>query len=295
MLIVSSEGRPSDRAHLPDARVGSIFRNYARQFSMANQNDLILNAEGGFHIKIVDGDGTLSDEVGNLDGEPANLHKGIGLDDPHSWNWSTALTADGSRTSLIRLRDANRRPRIAVPNRKVKGDLTGAVLPIGTDRKKTRQPKYAWVHAVDTAFKRVPKIWYGESKDIGTPGFVRGIQLPVSLSFFRATLENSEVVIRWTTESETDNAGFNILRSHSQDGEYKQINTALIQGAGTTGERNSYKWVDPTAKAGVVYYYQIEDVSFTGERQVLTTSRLKGYVSAKNKLTTTWSELKSLR
>ena len=129
----------------------------------------------------------------------------------------------------------------------------------------------------------------------GTPGFVRGSQLPVSVSFFRATLENSEVVILWTTESETDNAGFNILRSQRKEGEYKQLNTALIQGAGTTGERNTYKWVDQTAKTGVVYYYQIEDVSFAGEHNVLTTSRLKGYISAKNKLTTTWSELKSLR
>ena len=143
---------------------------------------------------------------------------------------------------------------------------------------------------------------YGESRDawVSTPGLEReatvlGIQLPVSLSFFRAALESGEVVIRWTTESETDNAGFNILRSHRKDGEYKQINAALIQGAGTTGERNTYKWVDLTAKTGVVYYYQVEDVSFAGERQVLTTSRLKGYVSVKNKLTTTWSELKSGR
>ena len=293
VLIAASEGRPSDRDHLPDARVASIFRDLRNKFSMASRKDLILNAEGGFYIRIIDGDGTVSDEVGNLDGNPPNLRQGIGIDDPYSWNWLTALTEEGNRTSLIRLRHANGLPRIAVPNRELEGDMTGAVLPLGS--KGARPPKYAWVHAVDTAFKRIPKIWYGESKDISTPGFVRGIQLPVSLSFFRATLENGEVVIRWTTESELDNAGFNILRGQRKDGEYKQINTTLIQGAGTTGERNTYKWVDPTAKAGVVYYYQIEDVSFAGEHYVLTTSRLKGYISAKNKLTTTWSELKSSR
>ena len=116
--------------------------------------------------------------------------------------------------------------------------------------------------------------------------------VPVSLSFFRPTLENGIVTIRWTTESELDNAGFNILRSIDQYGEYKQVNTQLIQGAGTTGERNIYKWIDTTAKQGVAYYYQIEDVSFADERQVLTTTRLKGLMSAKNKLKTTWSELK---
>ncbi len=297
VLIVADEGRPSNENYYPDTRVASIYgdRELRNKFSMANRKDLILNAEGGFYIKIVDGDGTISDEVGNLDGKPANVRQGIGIDAPYSWDWSTALAASGKRTSLIRLRDANGRPRVGIPNRNVEGDLTGAVLPLGS--KGSRPPKYAWVHAVDTDFERVPKakIWYGESSDISTPGFVRGIQLPVSLSFFRATLENGEVLIRWTTESETDNAGFNILRSQRKDGEYQQVNTALIQGAGTTGERNTYKWVDRTAKAGVVYYYQIEDVSFAGEHNVLTTSRLKGYISAKNKLTTTWSELKNLR
>ena len=106
-------------------------------------------------------------------------------------------------------------------------------------------------------------------------------------------LTSSKIVIRWTTESELDNAGFNILRSDSQNGEFKQVNSELVQGAGTTGERNTYKWVDESAKLGVVYYYQIEDVSFAGERQTLTTTKLKGLLSADNKLTTLWGGLKS--
>ena len=108
-------------------------------------------------------------------------------------------------------------------------------------------------------------------------------------------LEDGKVVIHWTTESELDNAGFNIYRSETRNGEFKQVNAQLIEGAGTTGERNTYKWVDTTAKPGVVYYYQIEDVSFAGERQALAINRLKGYVSAKDKLTTRWGELKTLQ
>ncbi len=296
LLIVASKGHFSIRDYFPNSRVASVYETQKTQFSMADKKDLLLNAEGGFYIKIVDGDGTVSDEVGNLDGLEPNLRQGIGLDDPFSWNWPTDLTEDGERTSLIRIRDENGRPHIAVPNRSIEGDLTGAVLPLGQQKTRLDQhAKYAWVHAVDTAFKRVPRedLWYGDSSDIGTPGFVKGTPLPVTLSSFRPALENGEIVIRWTTESELDNAGFNILRSDTQDGAFKQVNAELIQGAGTTGERNTYKWIDTTVKPGVVYYYQIEDVSFAGERQLLTTSRLKGYVSAKNKLTTTWSELKS--
>ncbi len=294
VLIVSTKGKNSERDYFPDTRVAGIFEKAKAAFSMANKKDAILNAEGGFYIRIVDGDGTVSDEIGNLDGQAPNLRQGIGLDDPYSWNWPTELTEDEHRTSLLRLKDANGRPRIGVPNRNIEGDLTGAVLPMGM---KSRPAKYAWVHAVDTAFKRVPReeLWYGDSKDIGTPGFVKGTPLPVNLSFFRPALENGAVVIRWTTESELDNAGFNIYRSRTRNGEFKQINANLIQGAGTTGERQTYKWIDTTAKQGVIYYYQIEDVSFAGERQVLTTTHLKGFVSARNRLTTTWSELKSSR
>ena len=285
VLIVSSKGRVSEEDYFPEARVARIYEKKKSEFGMANRKDIFLNAEGGFYIKIVDGDGSISDEVGKV----PNLRSSIGLDDPFSWNWPTDLTEKGYRTSLIRIRGKNGRPRIGVPNREVKGDMTGAVLPMGTNG---RPPRYAWVHAVDTAFKRVPKTWYGNSDDYGTPGYIRGIPLPVSLSAFRATLENGEVVIRWTTESELDNAGFNILRSNNRSNGFKQVNTALIQGAGTTGERSTYKWIDTAVKPGIVYYYQIEDVSFAGEHKVLTTARLKGLISAKDKLTTTWSELK---
>ena len=285
VLIVSFKGRVSEEDHFPAARVASIADTKMVDFGIADRKDIFLNAEGGFYIKIVDGDGSISDEVGKV----PNLRSSIGLDDPFSWNWPTDLTEKGYRTSLIRLRGKNGRPRIGVPNREVKGDMTGAVLPMGTNG---RPPRYAWVHAVDTAFKRVPKTWYGNSDDYGTPGYIRGTPLPVSLSAFRATLENGEVVIRWTTESELDNAGFNILRSNNRSNGFKQVNTALIQGAGTTGERSTYKWIDTAVKPGIVYYYQIEDVSFAGEHKVLTTARLKGLISAKDKLTTTWSELK---
>ena len=119
-----------------------------------------------------------------------------------------------------------------------------------------------------------------------------GDPLPVSLSHFRAELTDAGVIIKWITESEVDNAGFNILRSETKNGEFKIVNPALIQGAGTTSERQTYTWTDTTAKPNVVYYYQIEDISHAGVRKQLATVRLKGYVSAAGKLTTRWGALK---
>ena len=119
-----------------------------------------------------------------------------------------------------------------------------------------------------------------------------GKPLPVTLSSFKATRTANGAILNWITESEVDNAGFNILRSNTKTGEFQQINVKLIQGAGTTGERSTYTWTDTTAKPNTVYYYQIEDVSYAGVHQTLTTTRLRGLVSAKGKMTTQWAEFK---
>ena len=310
ILITSQRtNKVSDRDHFPDHRVGSVWETETirNAFDMINRESLILNAANGFYIKIVDGAGNVTDEVGNLDGQRDDFRRGIGLDDAYSWHWPTDMTDDRKRTSLIRLMDGTWGtgsvrgisgirtgtagfPRKGVPDRSVDGDMTGAVVPMGMN---TRPKGYAWVHAVDTDFESVKTTYYGGIHDISTPLHTAGTPLPVSLSFFRPTLEDGKVFIRWTTESELDNAGFNILRSDSRNGEFTQVNDTLIQGKGTTAERSHYEWVDVSVKPGVVYYYQIEDVSFAGERSTLTTTKLKGLISAKNKLPILWSELKS--
>ena len=121
------------------------------------------------------------------------------------------------------------------------------------------------------------------------------LPLPVTLSSFKATRTANGVILNWETESELDNAGFNILRSRTKTGEFKKINAKLIQGAGTTGEHNTYSWTDTTAKPNTVYYYRIEDVSHAGVRQTLTTTRLRGLISAKGKMITHWAAFKYTR
>ena len=119
-----------------------------------------------------------------------------------------------------------------------------------------------------------------------------GEPLPVTLSHFRAEHTDVGIVVKWTTESEIDNAGFYIYRSNTKDGEFKVVNPQMIQGAGTIGERNEYTWTDTTAKLNTVYYYRIEDVSHAGDRKQLATVRSRGLVSASGKLTTQWVTVK---
>ena len=114
----------------------------------------------------------------------------------------------------------------------------------------------------------------------------------ISFSFFTANFNTDKVRVQWTTESELNNAGFNIYRSETRNGEFGKVNAELIHGAGTTGERKKYVWIDTTAKSNVEYYYQIEDVSFSGERRMLSTSRTKGVITSRDRILIQWGRTK---
>ena len=141
----------------------------------------------------------------------------------------------------------------------------------------------SWVLASETSFAAPTHIraqsFYGAANDVGTPGFRAGGALPVELSHFSPARDKvtGAVVITWSTQSELNNAGFFIKRSQQRDGEFKVINATMVQGAGTSSEKQFYTYNDSTAQPNVVYYYQIEDVSLDGNRQTLTKGiRLKG-------------------
>jgi hypothetical protein len=85
----------------------------------------------------------------------------------------------------------------------------------------------------------------------------------VTLSAFYASYENRQIVINWAVSRETDNIGFNIYRTTSDDVAplpKDRLNERLIQG------RSPYRFTDPTALFGQTYYYWLEDVDRNGNR-----------------------------
>jgi hypothetical protein len=95
------------------------------------------------------------------------------------------------------------------------------------------------------------------------------IMLPVELSAFNATFDNetSQITLKWRTESEVNNLGFDVYRSESSDGPFIKVNPAYIKGAGTDATPHDYKFVDESAVVGKTYYYYIEAISFSGKRE----------------------------
>jgi|JI10StandDraft_1071094.scaffolds.fasta_scaffold00308_44 hypothetical protein len=75
--------------------------------------------------------------------------------------------------------------------------------------------------------------------------------LPIELLSFTASVVQNDVVLKWSTATETNNHYFNILRSSTGE-DWEDIGRE--DGAGTSIERNDYELVDTNPLPGVSYY-----------------------------------------
>jgi len=93
--------------------------------------------------------------------------------------------------------------------------------------------------------------------------------LPVTLSSFTAVLTaDLHVSIAWVAESETDHAGYNILRSEVKElATAIMINPALIEEGSVNGTQISYDYTDAEVYPQASYYYWLESLSLTGESE----------------------------
>nr|HQV33393.1 lamin tail domain-containing protein [Calditrichia bacterium] len=94
--------------------------------------------------------------------------------------------------------------------------------------------------------------------------------LPVSLSAFSATAGDQRVTLRWTTQSEINNVGFEILRSTSENGTYSLYdsyqNNSALRGQFNTQDQTNYNFVDNFVANDFTYFYKLVDVDVNGTR-----------------------------
>jgi len=86
----------------------------------------------------------------------------------------------------------------------------------------------------------------------------------ITLSRFFAASVHGKVVVKWVTESEVDNAGFNIYRASSQQGQYIKLNEKLIAAKGSPTSGSVYTYTDVAVKRGETWFYRLEDIDFKG-------------------------------
>jgi len=89
---------------------------------------------------------------------------------------------------------------------------------------------------------------------------------PVELSSFTAFYDEGSPTLDWTTQSESNNIGWNVYRSNSENIEESfQVNGNLIPGAGTTSEPTEYTFIDQdNVEINNTYWYWIENRDESG-------------------------------
>jgi len=90
------------------------------------------------------------------------------------------------------------------------------------------------------------------------------IPLLVQLSSFTATASDGNVILKWSTETELDNAGFAVYRSTDKDGKYTQI--GFVPVAEDSEMTNDYQLVDKDVEQGKPYFYYLEDIDLAGAK-----------------------------
>ncbi|MCB5272210.1 MAG: T9SS type A sorting domain-containing protein [Candidatus Cloacimonetes bacterium] len=108
---------------------------------------------------------------------------------------------------------------------------------------------------------------HGPSFDDASLVLTSSPTLPVTLSSFTAVLSaDLNVNIAWTAESETNHAGYNVLRSEVKElSTAMMINNALIDAGSVEGTQINYQYTDTEVYRSARYYYWLEDRSLTGE------------------------------
>lgn len=94
--------------------------------------------------------------------------------------------------------------------------------------------------------------------------------VPVELTSFSALIDRNHIVLKWRTESELNNAGFELERTTDDrdtfDKSWERI--AFVQGHGTTTEAKSYEYRDQIAdklSSHPVVRYRLKQIDYDGK------------------------------
>ncbi len=86
--------------------------------------------------------------------------------------------------------------------------------------------------------------------------------LPVELTSFTASVNINQVMLKWSTETEVDNYGFDVERSDSEE-EWKKI--GFVEGHGNSNSPKSYSFTDKNPIGGSKFQYRLKQIDTDGQ------------------------------
>jgi len=94
--------------------------------------------------------------------------------------------------------------------------------------------------------------------------------LPVELSAFTGVSTNAGIKLNWQTQSETDNAGFVLMRNGNEIAGY--TTTEALKGQGTKSSATNYIYTDAEVALGETYTYTLRSIDYSGQTHDYTQS-----------------------
>ena len=122
---------------------------------------------------------------------------------------------------------------------------------------------FNYTASFDVATGTVSTSWQGRTTSAcgGTTCTNGTTAVPVELIYFKAEATNKANLLRWSTASEQDNAGFQIEKS--TNGKDWNI-LAWVEGNGNSNEVLEYTYEDEYVSVGTAYY-RLKQIDFNGE------------------------------
>jgi len=90
---------------------------------------------------------------------------------------------------------------------------------------------------------------------------VSSMVVPVELALFKAQVKKNDVILEWTTASESNNYGFEIHRTIENSSDWQKI--GFIEGTGTSTTPNQYSFIDADLPPGT-FSYRLKQIDFDG-------------------------------
>ncbi len=94
--------------------------------------------------------------------------------------------------------------------------------------------------------------------------------VPVELCRFSAQVNDNNVILEWSTATESNNYGFEVQRS-TNGTKFSQI--GFVKGNDTTLSEKHYKFVDLNLTTGI-YYYRLKQIDFNGDFEFSNTIKI---------------------
>ena len=75
---------------------------------------------------------------------------------------------------------------------------------------------------------------------------------------------NPIVVLKWSTATELETAGYAVYRGPSADGPFDKISSEIIPASSNPLSGGDYEYTDREVEPGTTYYYMLEEIELSG-------------------------------